>query len=272
MVCVMTVIEPVGDDGRTFLLRADGVDVARVARPTAADPPSWTLEILADPASNAAPISTADVVRDARALVASRGGGELHWWRVGATDAEAREATELGFRADRTLLKLRRLLPHPDAPIWPEGVHEDRFVVGRDEADWVALNNAAFAGHPEQGSWTVDTLVAREAEPWFDPEGFVLARDEQGLAGACWTKVHPAGTDEAETVGEIYVICTAPDRSGKGLGRALVLAGLAHLARTCPIGMLYVDAANERAVHLYFNLGFVEARRDRAFVATVEPV
>lgn len=275
---VTTVTQPVGDDGRAFLLHANGIDLARVARPTAADPPTWTLELLDLDATGlsaggdrrAVP-ATAEIVRDAVGLVAAQGGGELHWWRAGATPADATEAIDLGFVPGRAVLQMRRPLPHPDAAQWPRGITEDRFRIGRDEADWVALNNAAFAGHPEQGAWTVDTLIAREQEPWFDPQGFVLARDPAGLAGACWTKVHPAGTEAQAPVGEIYVICTAPDRGGQGLGRALVLAGLAHLGRTCPIGMLYVDAANERAVRLYEKLGFSEYRRDRAFVAPIDP-
>ena len=40
-------------------------------------------------------------------------------------------------------------------------------------------------------------LRAREQEAWFDPEGFLLAFDDEGLAGFCWTKVHPAATAHA---------------------------------------------------------------------------
>jgi mycothiol synthase len=141
------------------------------------------------------------------------------------------------------------------------------FVPGRDEAAWVKVNNRAFAGHPEQGAWTVDMLRAREQEAWFDPEGLLLAFDDEGLAGSCWTKVHPPQPPhEPEALGEIYVIGADPSRHGRGLGRALTSAGLASLAaRGIEIGMLFVDADNEAAVGLYRSLGFTTSRTDRAY-------
>ena len=59
-----------------------------------------------------------------------------------------------------------------------------------------------------------------------------------------------------------------PDAQGIGLGRALVLAGLDHLARIrrCPNGVLYVAAANTPAVGLYESLGFTVHRTDTALV------
>jgi mycothiol synthase len=141
------------------------------------------------------------------------------------------------------------------------------FVPGQDEAAWVEVNNRAFAGHPEQGAWTVDMLRAREQEPWFDPDGFLLAFGADGLAGSCWTKVHPPQPPhEPDALGEIYVIGADPGRQGKGLGRALTVGGLQSLAdRGITVGMLFVDGANEAAVGLYRSLGFTTARTDCAY-------
>jgi mycothiol synthase len=145
------------------------------------------------------------------------------------------------------------------------------FAPGEDDDAWLAVNNRAFAGHPEQGGWTTSTLARRRSEPWFDPEGFLLAFDADGLAGFCWTKIHPA-TDGEPELGEIFVIGVDPSRKRSGLGRALVVAGLASLAdRGVRTGMLFVDGDNAPALRLYESLGFTTHRRDRAYERAVAP-
>ena len=144
------------------------------------------------------------------------------------------------------------------------------FRPGEDEAAWLEVNNRAFAGHPEQGDWTLATIEAREAEDWFHPAGFLLAFDADGLAGFCWTKVH---LDTQPVLGEIYVIAVDPDFHGLGLGRAMTIAGLDHLARAgVGVGMLFVDADNAAALGLYRDLGFSIHRTDCAFVGDIAPV
>ncbi|MBK5289706.1 MAG: GNAT family N-acetyltransferase, partial [Acidimicrobiia bacterium] len=57
-----------------------------------------------------------------------------------------------------------------------------------------------------------------------------------------------------------------PGAQGLGLGRALVLAGLADLnaRRGARRAILYVAADNDPAVSLYSSLGFVPRRTDTA--------
>jgi mycothiol synthase len=66
------------------------------------------------------------------------------------------------------------------------------------------------------------------------------------------------------------VIGVDPAHHGKGLGRALTVAGFAHLAaRGLRHGMLYVAGDNKAAVSLYESLGMRTAHRDEVFVGTV---
>ncbi|MBX3285698.1 MAG: mycothiol synthase [Actinobacteria bacterium] len=180
-------------------------------------------------------------------------------------------ATAAGLGRHRDLLQLRRPLPVPTdhparrrAPAVAVRPFDPDPGAG-DRSAWIRANNRAFAQHPDQGTETDATLAARLAEPWFDPSGFLVVDDPDRpgeLAGSCWTKVHPA-TDHEPALGEIYVIGVDPSQQGSGLGVALVLAGLDHLAGLgLGTAVLFVEADNRPALALYDRLGFsVHARR-----------
>ncbi|WP_405779219.1 mycothiol synthase [Streptomyces sp. NBC_00859] len=195
------------------------------------------------------------------ALMAASG-RRLRVWAHGGHAAARHLAQVLGLAMFRELRQLRRpLVPLAIAePVYPAGITVRTFVPGQDEAAWLAVNAAAFAHHPEQGSMSRRDLDDRMAEPWFDPKGFFLAVRDTGadggpdgeIVGFHWTKVHAD-----EQLGEVYVVGIRPDAQGGGLGKALTATGLRHLAAEgLPTAMLYVDADNTAAVTVYERLGF----------------
>ena len=188
---------------------------------------------------------------------------ELLLWSHGQRSAVAHIAEDRGYAKVRTLWQLRRSLSDVPDVDPPPGVRIRTFVPGQDEETWLAVNAAAFATHPEQGQWTRRDLAAREAEPWFDPAGFLLA-DRGGVIGFHWTKLHPDG------LGEVYVLGIDPAAQGIHLGPALLSAGLRYLAeRGAPDVLLYVEDDNQQALALYERFGFHRHDRDVQYRRTL---
>jgi mycothiol synthase len=193
------------------------------------------------------------------------GEGPLSIWAHGDLPGSAELLAPRGFTRARVLLQMRRDLAGVDAdprPALPDDVHVQAFRPGRDEEAWLRVNARAFACHPEQGRMSRADLELRKGEPWFDPQGFLVAwrgdPDHGGqLLGSHWTKVHPPGDAGDEAIGEVYVLAVDPDAQGMSLGRALTDLGLAHLRN---LGLrevqLYVEEDNTAAVRLYEGRGF----------------
>jgi mycothiol synthase len=197
------------------------------------------------------------------AALLDRVAGPLWIWAHGEHPAALRLAQRAGLARQRELFQLRRGLADP-LPVHdiPPRVKLRAFVPGEDEAEVVQVNNRAFAWHPEQRRWDISELTVREAQPWFDPKGFLLAVDPAGrLLGFHWTKVHPDG------FGEVYVLAVDPDAQGTGLGGALTMAGLAHLREQgAPEAILYVESDNAAALRTYHKLGFAHHHTDVEFL------
>ena len=190
-------------------------------------------------------------------------------WSHGNHPAAARIARARGLERVRDLWVMRRPMTGPDAAPLPSlpspplghGIALRTWESGRDgEADaLLRVNAAAFAHHPEQGGMDTAELAQRMDEAWFDPEGLLLGVDEASgeLLGFHWTKQHSADR------GEVYVVGIDPAAQGRGLGKALTLAGLAHLAaRGVREVLLYVESDNAPAVAVYSGLGFTHAAAD----------
>jgi mycothiol synthase len=195
-----------------------------------------------------------------RPLVAEAGGNPSVWVDHPTDDTDA-DLTRLGLRAQRDMYRMERPLPIEQRT----DIETRSFVVGQDEAAWIDVNNRAFAWHREQSGWNMEMVLERQAEDWFDPDGFRIHEIDGRLAAFCWTKVH---AEEEPPAGEVYVIAVDPDFHGRGLGRALTLAGYQHLeAAGITRGILYVDADNTPAVTLYRDIGLEVAVVRRLYTA-----
>lgn len=162
-----------------------------------------------------------------------------------------------GFIRDRVLLQLSRDISELKSQESPYPIRS--FIVGRDEASWLELNASAFAGHPEQGTWTVDDLEQRLNSSWFDPSLFLVMVDGFDFLGFCWVKIEPLHPEK----GEIYVIGVSPEQAGKGLGAILLNAGLEAMKRRgVNEAELHVEESNTAARALYTSFGFREVSRN----------
>ena len=138
---------------------------------------TWTIEVSAANRLTLATGGLQDELAAAVAAVRARGGGTCRLWigHVGRSDDEV--AARWGFTPHRDLWQLRAPLPAA-----PSDLAVRPFEPGDAEAV-LAVNRRAFSWHPEQGAMTADDLRARQAEPWYDPAGFLLHECEGSPRG-----------------------------------------------------------------------------------------
>lgn len=269
-------VAPVGDqvlrelshDRTRHLLAVDGADVVGYLNLTPADEQASAMaELVVHPSARRRGLGS-EMARQGL----SEGGGGAQIWAHGNLAAARATAASLGLSVVRELLQMRRPLTDLPATTIPDGVRIATYSGPADNAELLRVNNSAFAWHPEQGGWTDADIDERRGETWFDPNGLFLALDDTSgnLLGFHWTKVHNAD------LGEVYVVGVDPEAQGRGLGAALTLVGLHHLADRLSESskgtvMLYVEADNSAAVKTYERLGFEVFHVDAAYAVGGSP-
>ena len=224
-------------------------------------PVPGTAQVVVDPGCRRQGIAT-DLVDE---LAAQVGRETVGLWAFGNLPAAQAFALRREMAPVRDLWMMQRPLPVPTRSSSHGSRVSIRSFQPGDADALLALNAAAFAHHAEQGALDHAGLAARMAEEWFDPDGLLLAFDDDGLAGFHWTKRHDAAT------GEVYVIGVAPRAQGHGVGRVLLDAGLDYLTRQgCATVVLYVDSADEVACTMYETGGFGLAHRDVLYAPSHE--
>ena len=212
--------------------------------------------------------------------IKSYAGTKLRLWSHGDLPGAKNLAEKNGLTHSRTVIQMRRSLTDPIPELDPQ-IPIRNFLPGLDNEAWITANNQAFVDHPEQSNWKARDLEIRTKEEWFDPRGFLIAEIDNQLAGFCWTKIHGGHTHQHsdsepehdhDPIGEIYIMGVDPKFQGRGIGRAVTIAGLKHLRYEGIFSaMLYVDSDNASAIQLYSSLGFTEWGRDLLYRYSLEP-
>lgn len=252
--------DPAARVAHLFVRAAD--DLAGYAQVDLAVPGVASAELVVHPFARRHGVGSGLLAR--AELLAQAGRRTLAVWAHGDLPAARALAARTDLAVVRELWKMHLdLTTHHRAPLaLPDGVELTTFRPGADDDAWLAVNARAFADHPEQGRLTAADLTARMAEPWFDPESFLLARRGTEIVGFAWLKV----TGEAPGVGEIYALGVDPSARGLRLGSALTRASLDRLtALGLPAAELYTEGDNAAAVRTYAAAGFTRTATDVQF-------
>ena len=172
-------------------------------------------------------------------------------------------ATRLGFKFIRHFCELRLDLNNIRLP----AVEPSGYIIrslGRDEADKLThIQNRAFADSWGFNANTPDEITYRINLSSCAPENVMMAYLKNRPVGYCWTRILNAENPATGGLkGEIHMLGVDPDYRKQGVGRNVLLAGLADLnSKGVNIVELTVDGQDPVALGLYKSVGFEKFSR-----------
>jgi ribosomal protein S18 acetylase RimI-like enzyme len=145
---------------------------------------------------------------------------------------------------------------------WEETLQEatGRLIAGAYKNHIDSRINDQYRSAPGARRFLTNIVQYPGCGSFFAPASFA-AIDRDTLCGASLASL------VANDVGHITQVCVAPSYQGTGLGYELMRKSMEALAEHgCRAVSLTVTAANEAALRLYRNMGFVERRAFSAYV------
>ena len=188
---------------------------------------------------------------EARAL--ARGAAAVHQFVAPSNQRALAHLAAAGY--ERAYRYFRMRMDLAAAPDPPPGPAVRAFAPGADDAGVHALVEAAMAAVPgteprSLASWR----AAKLGKEGFDPALWLLHEDAGQLTGVVLCERWEEG------VGYVDYLAVAPRARGRGLGRALLLHGLAALrAAGLATAELSVQGENRSATRLYESVGMETA-------------
>jgi mycothiol synthase len=160
--------------------------------------------------------------------------------------------TRLGFEKVREYQELRLDLNKVNRQELLEASRGCRPLYKDEEAALADVQRRSFAGQWGYNPDTPETMEYNISLSHRSLRDIILSCIDDDITGYCWTEVSPGGQ------GRIFMIGSDPDYRGRGIGRKLLLAGLAILKNKGveEVG-LTVDSENKAAYSLYKSVGFI---------------
>ena len=175
--------------------------------------------------------------------------------------------TRLGFEFIRHFYVLKLDLNNIRMPNFGPTEYRIRSL-GRDEADKLTqIQNRAFAGSWGFNPNTPDEIAYRINLSSCSPENIMMVYLKNQPIGYCWTRIFAEeGLAAGSVKGEIHMLGVDPDYRGKGIGRNVLLAGLADLkTKGVAVVELSADGEDPVAKGLYESVGFEVCSRSEWF-------
>ena len=126
-----------------------------------------------------------------------------------------------------------------------------------EEAKLTKLQNCAFAGSWGYNPNTVEEIAFHINSNAFSTDDIILIYRKDKAIGYCWTGTGCERGKPSARKGRILMLGVVPDYRCRGIGKKLVLAGLARLrSKGSQVVELTVDSENKAACALYRSIGF----------------
>jgi mycothiol synthase len=166
--------------------------------------------------------------------------------------------SKMDFRFIRRFIELRLDLPQAHLPNLRSTTFRMRSLKRGEEERLTQIQNRSFSNTWGYNPNTSEEIIYRTGLPHCSPRDIILAYDKEKPIGYCWTRVLKGeGDAEGGAVGRIYMLGVDPDHRGKGVGSAVLAAGLSLLRRRgVGIVQLTADSGNRSALALYGAAGF----------------
>lgn len=159
--------------------------------------------------------------------------------------------SKLGFECVRRFLELRLDLNKVDRRELDRAFYGCRHLREGEEEVLTQIQNRSFAEHWGYNPATLETMAYNIGLSHRSLKDIILACEDDEVIGYCWTEITSGGK------GRIYMIGSDPEYRGRGIGRKLLLAGLANLKNKGANEVwLTVDSENKGACSLYESVGF----------------